>query len=109
MALISHRHAAGMTMWASSVQGGATAAAATPIVEVQGLVKHFGPVQALRGVDISVRTGETLVIIGPSGSGKSTLLRCINYLEIPDEGLVLIGGRPIGREVHRGRQVSLGE
>ncbi len=74
-----------------------------PLVEIRGLVKRFGPVTALGGVDLNVQRGEVVVIIGPSGSGKSTLLRCINALEIPDEGSVTVGGHHIGHELRNGR------
>jgi polar amino acid transport system ATP-binding protein len=56
------------------------------------LHKHFGHVQALRGVDLDVAPGQVVVIIGPSGSGKSTLLRCVNHLEKPTHGHVFIDG-----------------
>ena len=52
-----------------------------PIILVNRLVKRFGEFEALRGVDLSVRRGERIVICGPSGSGKSTLIKCINGLE----------------------------
>ncbi|MBX5469404.1 MAG: amino acid ABC transporter ATP-binding protein [Thermoleophilaceae bacterium] len=75
---------------------------AVPVVEVQGLGKAFGPHRALEDVSLSVAAGEVVGIIGPSGSGKSTLLRCINHLEQPTSGRVLIDGVPIadpgGRE-----------
>ncbi|RYF76931.1 MAG: amino acid ABC transporter ATP-binding protein [Comamonadaceae bacterium] len=76
-----------------------------PIVEVAGLVKRFGPVTVLDGVDLSVEEGEVLAIIGRSGSGKSTLLRCINGLESIEGGGVTADGvavRPSSlREVRR--------
>jgi polar amino acid transport system ATP-binding protein len=56
------------------------------------LHKHFGNVEALRGVDLEIQQGEVMVIIGPSGSGKSTLLRCLNHLEKPTHGHVYIDG-----------------
>jgi ABC-type phosphate/phosphonate transport system ATPase subunit len=52
-----------------------------PIIKIENIHKHFGKVQALRGVNLNVNRGEVVVIVGPSGSGKSTLLRCINRLE----------------------------
>src|SRR5690606_32414982 len=67
------------------------------------LSKHYGSHTVLDGIDLEVRSGEVLAIIGPSGSGKSTLLRCINYLEPPDGGTISIGSmtidaaRPVGR------------
>ena len=63
-----------------------------PIIKITDLHKHFGPVKALRGIDLEVPPRQVLVIIGPSGSGKSTLLRCINHLEKPTHGHVYIEG-----------------
>ena len=60
------------------------------------LEKRFGPVQVLRGIDLRVSTGEVVCLIGPSGSGKSTLLRCVNRLEEPTGGRILIDGEDIG-------------
>jgi len=65
------------------------------ILEVRGLHKLFGALSVLRGVDLVVREGEMVFLIGPSGSGKSTLLRCCNRLEEPTSGAVLIEGRDI--------------
>ncbi|MCI9870402.1 amino acid ABC transporter ATP-binding protein [Arthrobacter humicola] len=62
------------------------------VVEFRGVGKRFGSMQALTGIDLSVRRGEVVVILGPSGSGKSTLCRCINRLEAIDEGHILIDG-----------------
>jgi len=72
------------------------ALAEPPILRVQNLHKWFGPLHVLNGIDLDVATGEKICIIGPSGSGKSTLLRCLNYLEEPDDGTVLLEGAPIG-------------
>ncbi len=68
-------------------------AVARPMIEIEGLHKHFGPLHVLRGIDLSVAVGEVVCIIGPSGSGKSTLLRCINYLEQPERGRIIIDGQ----------------
>jgi glutamate transport system ATP-binding protein len=65
---------------------------------VEGVRKSFGDVQALRGVDLDVDAGETVVLIGPSGSGKSTLCRCINRLETIDAGTILIDGVALPQE-----------
>ncbi len=62
------------------------------IIEIYDLHKHFGHVEAVNGVTMHVNRGEVVVIIGPSGSGKSTLLRCINHLETPTSGKVIIDG-----------------
>jgi polar amino acid transport system ATP-binding protein len=62
------------------------------MIEVRGVHKSFGDLHVLRGVNLVVKKGDVLVIIGPSGSGKSTLLRCINLLVQPDQGVILIDG-----------------
>jgi ABC-type polar amino acid transport system ATPase subunit len=62
------------------------------LVRLEGVHKWFGHLHVLRGIDLAVRPGEVLVVIGPSGSGKSTLLRTINLLEEPTEGRVLFDG-----------------
>lgn len=68
---------------------------AAPAIEVRGLVKSYGGQRVLDGLDLDVRSGETLVILGGSGSGKSTLLRCLVGLERPDAGMVSIDGQEI--------------
>jgi len=68
---------------------------ATPIVRIQGLHKSFGDNHVLRGIDFEVHQGEVVCVIGPSGSGKSTLLRCVNLLEQPQQGSVLVHGEDL--------------
>ncbi|RAJ68749.1 polar amino acid transport system ATP-binding protein [Streptomyces sp. Amel2xB2] len=68
----------------------------SPMVDIRGIHKSFGPLEVLRGVDLQVRAGEVTVILGPSGSGKSTLLRSINHLERLNRGYVSIDGELIG-------------
>jgi polar amino acid transport system ATP-binding protein len=68
-------------------------------IEIKGLVKSFGSVPVLRGIDLDVAPGEVVVIIGPSGSGKSTLLNCINFLEPFQEGTVRVSGKPVGYNI----------
>jgi len=63
-----------------------------PIIRIRDLHKRFGHVAAVRGISLDVYPAEVVVIIGPSGSGKSTLLRCINRLEVPDSGTVIVDG-----------------
>ena len=63
-----------------------------PIVDARGIHKHFGPLHVLRGVDLQVAERELVFLIGPSGSGKSTLLRCLNRLEEPSSGSVVVDG-----------------
>jgi polar amino acid transport system permease protein len=65
-------------------------------VEVRDLRKCYGPQTVLDGLDLTVRIGEVVALMGPSGSGKSTLLRCINHLESWDSGTVRVGGRRLG-------------
>jgi polar amino acid transport system ATP-binding protein len=72
--------------------------ASNEIIRVRNLHKHFGKVQALRGVDLSVERGSVVVIVGPSGSGKSTLLRCINHLEVETEGEVWVDGQQLSEK-----------
>jgi polar amino acid transport system ATP-binding protein len=62
------------------------------MLTVRGLHKHFGSVEVVKGVDLDVAQGEVVVIIGPSGSGKSTFIRCLNSLEAPSAGSVVVGG-----------------
>ncbi len=66
-----------------------------PAVDVQELHKYFGEHQVLCGIDFQVGHGEVVCVIGPSGSGKSTLLRCVNLLEEPTSGRILVGGTDI--------------
>ncbi|MFC7397650.1 L-cystine ABC transporter ATP-binding protein TcyN [Chelatococcus sp. GCM10030263] len=61
------------------------------MIEVSGLTKRFRDTEVLRGIDLSVPTGEIVAIVGPSGSGKTTLLRCLNCLETPTSGLIRVG------------------
>jgi ABC-type polar amino acid transport system ATPase subunit len=63
-----------------------------PIIVMENITKHFGKLVALKDVNLEVRKGEVVLIIGPSGSGKSTLLRCINHLEVPTGGRVVVDG-----------------
>jgi ABC-type polar amino acid transport system ATPase subunit len=63
-----------------------------PIVEAHGIHKHFGTLHVLKGVDLVVAERELVFVIGPSGSGKSTLLRCLNRLEEPSSGRILVDG-----------------
>lgn len=67
-----------------------------PVIEVRNLHKHFDGVEVLKGVDFTVVRGEIISIIGSSGSGKSTLLRCMNWLEVPDSGVIRVVGDQIG-------------
>ncbi len=66
-----------------------------PLVELKNVNKYFGSVHVLKDIDLVVRRGEVVVVIGPSGGGKSTLCRTINRLESIDEGTILIDGQPL--------------
>jgi polar amino acid transport system ATP-binding protein len=66
-----------------------------PMLEAQGICKHFGKLMVLKNLDLSVSRGEIISIIGSSGSGKSTLLRCFNHLERIDQGIIRVEGKEI--------------
>ena len=70
------------------------------MIEIRNLNKYFGDLHVLKDVNLSVREGEKLVLIGPSGSGKSTLIRSINWLEEPTSGEVYIDGQLMTRKNH---------
>jgi polar amino acid transport system ATP-binding protein len=67
------------------------------VLATRGLTKHYGPLAVLRGVDLEIRRGEVVCLIGASGSGKTTLLRCLNCLELADSGSIELHGVPISR------------
>ena len=70
------------------------------MIEIRGLNKYFGDLHVLKDINLTVKAGEKLVVIGPSGSGKSTLIRCIDYLEEPTSGNVIIDGTPLTKKNH---------
>ncbi len=65
------------------------------LLEVNGIFKRFGKTEVLKGIDFSMEKGEVLAIIGSSGSGKTTLLRCLNFLETPDAGSIILDGEKL--------------
>ena len=67
------------------------------ILGVSGLTKRFGANTVIAGIDLDVKKGERIAVLGASGSGKSTLLRCLNFMERPSAGTVELGGQAIGR------------
>ena len=81
----------------------ANESAATPIIEMSHVDKHYGQLHVLNDINLSVEKGEVLVLIGPSGSGKSTLCRTINRLETIDSGEIKIDGTPLPEE---GRELA---
>ena len=70
------------------------------MIEIRGLNKYFGDLHVLKDIDLAVEEGEKVVIIGPSGSGKSTLIRCVDFLEEPTSGEVIIDGTPLTKKNH---------
>ena len=62
------------------------------MIKLEGVQKYFGTLHVLKDIDLTVASGEKLVIIGPSGSGKSTLIRCMNLLEQPSAGKITVDG-----------------
>ena len=75
-----------------------TSQAAAPVIELRHVEKHFGSLHVLKDINLSVKKGEVVVVIGPSGSGKSTMCRTINRLETIDSGQILIEGKPLPQE-----------
>ena len=69
---------------------------AQPLLRIEHLSKRFGKTDALIDASLTIGRGERVVLIGASGSGKSTLLRCINHLEIPDQGTIWLDGTSVG-------------
>ena len=67
-----------------------------PMVKAEGVHKHFGRLEVLKGIDLQVKPGEVTVMLGPSGSGKSTFLRCINHLEQINAGRLWVDGELVG-------------
>ena len=70
------------------------------MIQIKGLNKYFGDLHVLKDVNLNVKAGEKLVVIGPSGSGKSTLIRCVDFLEEPTSGEVIIDGTPLTKKNH---------
>src|SRR5205823_5454352 len=76
------------------------------MVRAEQIVKRFGHLTVLNGIDFTVKRGQVVVIIGPSGSGKTTLLRCINHLEKIDGGRIYVEGQLVGYREVSGRLVE---
>ncbi|MEQ9771000.1 amino acid ABC transporter ATP-binding protein [Pectobacterium jejuense] len=74
------------------------------VLSIRGLQKRFGAVEVLKGIDLDVRRGEKIAIIGGSGSGKSTLLRCLNFMEIPSAGTIELDGVVLGKTNAQGQR-----
>lgn len=65
------------------------------MIQIRGLTKIYNGVPVLNGIDLDIKKGERIAIIGPSGTGKSTLLRCLNFLETPEQGEYVLDGKSI--------------
>ena len=76
------------------------------VLEVNNLEKHFGSTRVLEDISFDLEKGKALAIIGSSGSGKTTLLRCLNFLETPDQGTILVGGNVIFDAANRRSQTD---
>ena len=76
------------------------------MIKIENLHKNFGKLEVLKGIDLEVKKGEIVVIIGSSGTGKSTLLRCLNYLEKPEEGKITIGDITVDAKTCDKKQVN---
>lgn len=77
------------------------------MIKIENLNKHFGDKHVLKNINLEIKDGEVISLIGPSGSGKSTLIRCINYLEEPTSGSIYINGQNLaksGKEIDKIRQ-----
>ena len=68
------------------------------MIQLKNIHKRFGDLEVLKGIDLDIKTGEVVSIIGPSGTGKSTLLRCINYLEKADKGIITLDDITVNTE-----------
>ncbi|WP_281290877.1 amino acid ABC transporter ATP-binding protein [Pigmentiphaga aceris] len=77
------------------------------LVRARGVHKRFGDNEVLKGIDMDVKHGEVVVILGPSGSGKSTFLRCINHLETMDSGSIVVGEEQVGYALRNGQLHTL--
>src|SRR5215831_7180393 len=86
---------------ADTWKAGSSTVIERPMLDVADVSKSFGALEVLRGVSLSVASGEVVVVIGPSGSGKTTLLRCINLLEDYERGIVTVDGDPVGYRLDR--------
>ena len=76
-----------------------------PPLEVRALTKSFGQHEVLRGISLAARTHDVISIIGASGSGKSTLLRCVNFLEHPSGGEIVVAGETVQTRMHGGELI----
>ncbi|GAB5467105.1 MAG: ABC transporter ATP-binding protein [Rhodospirillales bacterium] len=84
-----------MASVAEDTRPGAAAGGGELVLSVEGLHKRFGSNEVLKGISFEARQGEVIALLGASGSGKSTLLRCLNLLEIPNQGRIVVHGEAL--------------
>ncbi len=89
--------------------GARTASMSVPMVKAEGVHKRFGRLEVLKGIDLEVKSGEVMCLLGPSGSGKSTFLRCINHLEKINSGRLSVDGELVGYRESGGKLHELHE
>jgi polar amino acid transport system ATP-binding protein len=77
------------------------------VIGIRNLHKRFGDLHVVKGIDLEVKRGERIAIIGASGSGKSTILRCLNFMETPTEGTIELEGKAIGKPGRAGSDVRV--
>ncbi|GAA3583154.1 amino acid ABC transporter ATP-binding protein [Nonomuraea rosea] len=78
-----------------------------PLLTARGVRKSFGPVEVLKGIDLTVHPGQVVCLLGPSGSGKSTFLRCVNHLERLDAGEIWVDGHLVGYRRSGGKKYEM--
>ncbi|KZK80993.1 putative amino-acid import ATP-binding protein YxeO [Pseudovibrio sp. W64] len=76
------------------------------MIQIRGLTKIYNGVPVLNGIDLDIKKGERIAIIGPSGTGKSTLLRCLNFLETPEQGEYVLDGKSIDVQKANSAQIK---
>ncbi|KZK75703.1 putative amino-acid import ATP-binding protein YxeO [Pseudovibrio sp. Ad46] len=76
------------------------------MIQIRGLTKIYNGVPVLNGIDLDIKKGERIAIIGPSGTGKSTLLRCLNFLETPEQGEYVLDGKSIDVQKANAAQIK---
>ena len=79
----------------------------THLLRLHSIHKRYGDNEVLKGIDLAIDEREVVCLIGPSGSGKTTLLRCVNFLEVPESGEVILDGERIGRYTNNGKSMLL--
>ena len=81
----------------------------SPLVRAINVHKSFGRLEVLKGINLEVKTGQVVCLLGPSGGGKSTFLRCLNHLEKIDRGTIFVDGVPVGYRLHQDKFYEIRE